>query len=246
LRGVVLRDRQLKQFSIMNSDSGPETLVGPPQDVVAWEWSPDGSRVLFAVRERDSVAIRAVDVPGGASRVVATIAGSETVPFAVLSGGGLAVISSGTRLRRIGVPGLTDSILDLPGDFIGVTAVSSSPDGRAVAIIGPDRKLDSIFVNRVSLVNGHANRVAALLFDPTGDPPAWLADGSLVVSVKLGQTVEWYRVPAGGGRPIRLDAAPWGTATYRWSADGRRILATVPNDLADVYAIRNFGVLLNR
>jgi Tol biopolymer transport system component len=80
--------------------------------------------------------------------------------------------------------------------------------------------------------------------DPNGDPPAWLPDGSLIVSVKQNPNVVWYRVPAVGGRPVRLGTAPWGSASYRWSADGQRILATVRNDMADVYAIRNFGELL--
>src|SRR5262249_45445798 len=112
LRGVVARDRQLKQFSIMSSDSGPETPIGVPQEVLGWEWSPGGSRVLLALPLKpDSVVFRAVDLPSGASHVVATIEQGEgesgsTFAFASLPRDGLivSVLKAGppySQLRRI-------------------------------------------------------------------------------------------------------------------------------------------------
>jgi len=252
LRGVVLHDRQLKQFSIMSSDSGLETPIGSPEDVAAWEWSSDGSEILLAVGKGDSLAIGVVDVSGGASRVVATMAntgGGATPIFAPVPGGGLVVSDPARRqLRRIGVPGLADGTVDIPHDHHGFVLVSSSPDGRSVAIVGMDRKADSMLVSRLSLVDGHADRLAAVKpgsYVGSWGPAAWLPDGSLIVSGNV-NPLGWYRVPAHGGRPVRLGDAPWSNATYSWSADGRRILATVPVDMSDVYAIRNFSQLLNR
>ena len=247
LRSVVLRDRQLKQFSIMSSDSGPETLVGSPQDVDDWEWSRDGASVTLAVRKRDSLIMQAVDVRGGGTRVIGTLVEGETGPFTSLPGGGLAVVNIGPRLRRLGIPGLADSLLDVPRSFLGIAAISPSPDGRAVAIVGIDRTMDTLLISRVSLVDGHAERIATMVAgDPLHDPPVWLDDGTLIFPAKPSQTVEWYRVPVRGGQPVHLAKAPWGSAKYSLSADGGRLLATVAIDIADVYAIRNFATLLNR
>ena len=247
LRGVVLRDRQLKQFSVMSSDSGPETLVGSPQDVDDFEWSRDGSNALLGVHDGDSLIIEAVDVRDDATRVIGKMKESETGPIASLPGGGIAVLTSGTHLRRIGVPGLSDTIFDALRDFIGIAAITSSPDGRSVVIVGFNRTMDTTLISRVSVVNGHADRLATFVgSDPLHDRPAWLSDGSLIFFAKPSQTVEWYRVPAGGGHPVRLGTSPWGSAQHSISADGRRILATVPIDMSDVYAIRNFSRLLDR
>jgi hypothetical protein len=247
LRSVVLRDIQLKQFSVMSSDSGPETPVGSPQDVDDWEWSRDGASVTLAVRKRDSLTMQGMDVPGGATRILGTLVEGESGPYAALPGGGLAMVNSGPRLRRLGIPGLSDSLLDVPSSFLGIAAICSSPDGRTVAVVGIDRTMDTLLISRVSLVDGHAERVATMVVgDPLHDPPVWLDDGSLIFPAKPSQTVEWYRVPATGGQPVHLAKAPWGSAKYSLSADGSRLLATVAIDIADVYAIRNFGTLLNR
>lgn len=247
LRGVAISGRPLKQFSIMSSDSGPEAPVGSPQDVLAWEWTPDGSKVLLAVRTRpDSLTMKEMVVPGGASRVLAQVAESQSGSFAALPGGGLAVVSSNTQLRRLGVPGLDDTLFTVPEDLIGIDAISPTPDRLTLAMIAVKHQFDTLLITRISLLGGHAQRVAAFVAQPTGDPPAFLRDGSMIVSLNQNQDVVWYLVPAGSGRPVRLGVAPWSTANYRWSPDGRRILATVHNELADVYAIRNFGALLGR
>jgi hypothetical protein len=249
LRGVVHRNRQLKQFSIMSSDSGPEIPIGSPQDVAGWEWVPDGSKVVLAVREPgDSLMMEAMELPAGTTRRVATLSAAETGAFAPLSDGGLAVVSSFTKLRRIGVPGMADSSLDIPENLIGIAALSPSPKGLSVALYEMKRQFDTLLVDRISLLDGHTDRLAAFQAesDPNGDPPVWLPDGSMIISLTRDQNVVWFRVPPSGGRLVRVGEAPWNSATYRWSADGRNILATVRNDMADVYAIQNFAELLNR
>jgi dipeptidyl aminopeptidase/acylaminoacyl peptidase len=247
LRGVVVRDRPLKQFSFMSSDSGPERPLGSPQNVMEWEWVPDGSGIVLVTRGGpDTLTITKWSVPGGATQVVATVLESQTGMVAPVPGGGVVAVHNNTQLRRLGVPGLPDTIFAVPENLIGIDAMSFPPGQLTLAMIAVKAKFDTLLVSRVSLVDGHASRIAAFIGEPSGDTPAWLRDGSVLVSMNESQDVVWYLLPAGGGRPVRLGTAPWSTANYHWSPDGRRILATVHNELADVYAVRNFGALLAR
>ncbi|HEY6925980.1 MAG TPA: protein kinase [Steroidobacteraceae bacterium] len=247
LRGVVIRERRLKQLYIMSSDSGPETPVGSPQDVVQWEWTPDGSKILLAVRVApDSLALEEMDLPGGANRVLAKVGDVQLGGLAAFSDGGLAFVGSGPQVHRLGIPGLADTLFTVPEDLIGIAGITPTPGQHTVTMIAVKHQFDTLLVSRISLVDGRVSRVAGFVAQPSGDPPALLRDGSLIVSLYENQDIVWYLMPKSGGHPVRLGAAPWSTANYRWSADGRRVLATVHNELADVYAIRNFGALLGR
>ncbi len=55
-----------------------------------------------------------------------------------------------------------------------------------------------------------------------------------------------YRIPASGGRPVRLGPVPRYPADYHLSADGRRVVALVEDARTDVWLIRGLAEALKR
>jgi hypothetical protein len=76
-------------------------------------------------------------------------------------------------------------------------------------------------------------------------PPRWLSDGSLIVPIlETSWTLAWYRIPATGGKPVRLGSPPRFPANYRLSEDGRRVMARPEDRRTDIYLVPNFGEVL--
>ncbi len=52
-----------RQFAIMPFDSGPESPLGPPMELVDWDWAQDGRSITLVLpRGQDSLAIARLDV----------------------------------------------------------------------------------------------------------------------------------------------------------------------------------------
>ena len=109
---------------------------------------------------------------------------------------------------------------------------------------GWDATDDSVSVARISLLDGSVTRLARFAGEGS-QQPAWLPDGSILVPVlETIWTLAWYRIPADGGKPVRLGSPPRFPATDRFSRDGLSGIARVSDRRADVYLIRNFSDLL--
>jgi hypothetical protein len=126
-----------------------------------------------------------------------------------------------------------------------VLSTMPSPDGRDVVLVGWDRNDDSIVVRRMSLADGRTTHLAAFYADGL-QAPQWLPDGTILMPIReTGSTLVWYRIPASGGRPVRLGTPPRAAdANFRMTRDGRLVVARVTSAKADVYLVRNFAELL--
>lgn len=234
-----------RQLSILPFDSGPETLVGPPMELVDWDWAQDGTSItLIAPRGRDSLGIARMEVPSGRITQVGGIERGDYVVTETVAGGGAILIPTAQSFRRLGIPGLADRAFSFPAALGAVTSIDPSPDGKAFVTVSWDPNGDSLLAHRISIVDGSITRLAA--FGAEGSqPPKWFDDGSIVISVmETAWTLAWYRIPAGGGKPVRMGTPPRFPATYRFSGDGLRVMARVQDRRTDIYLVPNFGEVL--
>ena len=247
-RGIVTGGRALGQLSVMPFDSGPEILLGPPQDVVDLDWARDGASVLVAVRRgADSVSVLRFELASGRSQGVATFAAEDFGDLTPMPAGGFLLMSRSEReLRRIRVPGLADTTFHPPTGMTHFMHLSPSPDGREAVLAAWTDGWDSVLVHRMSLTDGRATLLGA--FVPEGvSGIRWLTDGSINVQIlETSWNLAWYRIPAPGARPVRLGAVPRYPAGYHLSADGRRAVALVEDARTDVWLIRDLGEVLKR
>jgi hypothetical protein len=248
VRGVVTGGRRLSQLSLMPFDSGPESPLGPPQDLADVGWDRDGASVLVAARRgTDTVGVSRFDLASGRSRPLATFAAEDFDEVIPMPGGGFLLLSRSEReLRRIGIPGLADTTFHPPAGMTHFMHVSPSPDGREAALAGWTDGWDSVLVHRMPLMDGSARLLAA--FTPEGvSGVRWLTDGTLIVQIEeTSWNLAWYRLPAEGGPAVRLGAVPRYPADYRLSADGRRAVALVEDARTDVWLIRGLAEVLKR
>jgi tRNA A-37 threonylcarbamoyl transferase component Bud32 len=241
-RDVLAGNQRLVQLSVMPFDSGPEVLLGPPRDFIDRDWTQDGRSILAGVRlSRDSVVLRELDASSGRSQEVARYAYSAFSFAETLPGGGYVLYKVPRTFSVTGRPGISDTIFHLPVEAGEITSFDPSPDGRSAVTMGWDPAYDYILVHRLSLVDGKLERLHR--FSGEGSEPArWLSDGSILLAIEeTSWELIWYRIPPGGGDPVRIGSAPRFPATYRFSQDGRRVLGLSQDSRSDVYLIRNFG-----
>ena len=158
-----------RQLSVIPFDSGPEASLGPPMDLVDWDWTQDGKRVtLVAPRGSDSLTISRMDVPSARTTQVGIMARADYVVMETVAGGGEILIPTQQSFRRFDIPGLSDSTFSLPSVLGSVVSIDPSPDGKAFVAISWDPNGDSLLVHRVSIGDGSVTRLAA--FGGGGEP----------------------------------------------------------------------------
>jgi len=246
-REVLVGNRLLTQLSTMPFDSGPETLLGSPRDFIDKDWTQDGRSIQVGMRQGlDSVAVLELDASSDRVRRLATYPRTGYRFAETLPGGGYVLIVSRRKFRPVGASGIKDTTYQLPIEAGFIISLDPSPDGRAFVEVGWNQSGDTLLANRVSLVDGSVERLAAFVGEDML-PPRWLADGSLIIAVlETSRTLAWYRIPAGGGSPVRLGSPPRFPAEYRVSQDGRRVLMILRDQKSDIYLMRNFGAAFQR
>jgi len=245
-RRVVVGGKALTQLSIIPVDSGPETLLGPPREIADYTWTTDGRSLVVALVDRDTVRVVEQEVEGGRSRPVTTIPTKEFEQVTALVGGGVAISTPvRTILHLRGIPGRADTTFVLPDSEGTMNNFDPSPDGKSLVSNGWDRSYDSVVVRRIDLATLQSTKLWAIYADGS-QRPTWFTDGTIQIQVQENaSTLVWYRIPAAGGRAVRLGTPPRAVdATFRVSADGRRVIARVNANSWDIYLIRNFKQLL--
>jgi hypothetical protein len=237
------------QVSVLPFAGGGERSVDVPADGLGADWNWDGSRIqLFTFRGQDSITASELALSGGPPHPLLTLPWREMsgAPLLLPGGGVLIPFATPPRFRRVGAPGLPDTTFALPPGLWGSLGLASSPDGSAAVWVGWDAQGDSILVERLSLRDGSLSRLAAF-YPENAAAPFWLADGTIIVPIEeTAATLTWYRIPTGGGAPVRLGSPPRHPALYTMSRDGRRLVANTSEDSPDIFAIRNFSRLLER
>jgi hypothetical protein len=231
-----------RQFSVMPFDSGPETSLGPPTDWFDWDWSQDGRSLMVASpRGTDSVAIGRVDVPSGRLGALGVVPRSQFIGLETVRGGGAIIRATARSFRRFGLPGLPDSTFLLPDTVGTLVWLDPAPDGGSFVSVGWDQEGNYVLVHRISIVDGTATRLATLGGEGH-QPPKWLDDGSIIVPIlETEWNLAWYRIPPGGGDPVRMGSPPRYPGLYRWSGDGLRVMARTEERRSDIYLIPNYG-----
>jgi hypothetical protein len=234
-----------RQLSVMPFDSGPESPLGPPMELVDWDWAQDGKRVtLVSPRGRDSLTISRMDVPSARTTQVGVMARGDYVVMETVAGGGEILIPTAQSFRRFGIPGLADSTFQLPPALGSVVSIDPAPDGKAFVSISWDPAGDSLLAQRISIVDGSVTRLGAFAAEGS-QPPKWFDDGSIVIPIlETAWTLAWYRIPPGGGIPVRMGTPPRYPAVYRFSGDGLRVMARPQERRTDIYLVPNFGDVL--
>ena len=244
VRYMVRNGRLVGQPSVMPADSGAERLLGSPREFEDWDWS--NRDLVTAVRAGDSLTIGTLSPETGAFRRITSLPAEDFQTLEALPEGGFIYFPPlRDRVRRVAAPGLPDTSFAAPSGVAMIQGLEPSPDGRMVAISAwTDLQTDSSAVFVMSLTDGSARRVATFMGEGV-DPARWLRDGNLLVQVReTDWTLAVYRVPAGGGTPVRLGPVPRLPGSYRFSADGRRGILRAVDENLDLYVVRNFADLV--
>jgi len=245
-RRVIQAGKALTQLSVMPADSGAETLVGPPREFSDFDWAQDGRGLVIGTPAGDSVVVSVQDVETGRLSPITSVPKGDFQGLTPFPGGDVAIRTRDdhTILLR-GFAGRPDTTYRQPESDGWLINLDPAPDGSAFVTTSWDRNTDSIVVRRVERATLHATRLAAF-YAEGADRPQWLRDGTIIVPIReSAATLVWYRIPATGGRPVRLGTPPRAAdATFRLSEDGRRVVARVQSQTSDVRLIRNFRELL--
>ncbi|HEY1306711.1 MAG TPA: hypothetical protein VGF24_24325 [Vicinamibacterales bacterium] len=217
-----LRNGAAARVFVVSAEGGAPRAVTPDAvDVVAFEWSPDGRRLAFITQgsSQPGLSIIGADGNGLRSLVPGTAAAVSWAP----TGTEIAVVlqDPGARSRVvIARTAGTTPARAIEGQFL--PRVSWSPDGSAIALIGPRES----GVSRLTLLgpNGRVQREIPLRSDEPLDDAVWTGDGRISLTFS-GSAQTWIEVltPA---TDARLTVFPPGLATITsrpsWSRDGRR------------------------
>ena len=240
-----------KALFVADADgSHARQLAGPIHDVVAMEWSPDGSRILFGYLENRREVLDIVRLDGSAATRIAIAAtlrdpawrppdGREFAVRARFDGGGsdyVLVDADGGNIRPLHVA--LDPRLD-PNEYYNLIAPAWSPDGTRFSFntadlsAGPERPANHINVGHVDGDGRFTDQRRYVYDDRDSDEgfAIWSPDGTKF-SLNVGaRGADFWRVAVansdgtGGltytGRPTITPQA----MGHSWSPDGSTILA---------------------
>lgn len=246
-RQVVSGGRRRFQLFISPLTSWNESQVTAPlEDLVDARWTTDGSRILYANGNGKKIHIMEVDTAGRRGREIANTSFALAKFLAPLRDGGVAAAApDGRSISVFGRRGIVDAVWNVPRWISSITALSASPDGVSLGVLGWDRAIDSAIVAHVNLRTGAFTHRAAVGAEIVGSL-TWLDDQTLMFDIQETRGAHGlYIVPAKGGVK-RLMTLPHAPAEYSVASSGRRFLAITESDKRDVFMIRNFGDFLTR
>jgi serine/threonine protein kinase len=246
-RQVLIDGRRRFQLFISPFNSWKESQITPPlEDLLTAQWTPDGSRIVYASGFGRRVRVTEIDTAGRHGREIANVDRSMASRLYTLRDGGVALTGSDAgSIALIGRRGHSDVTWRAPRWLGPIEGLSESPDGTSLGILAWDRAVDSAVVAQVNPNTGTFARLAALGAEDLGSP-TWLNDGSLLFDIQETRGAQALYTIRPGGRARRLGALPHAPAHYTLSADGRRLVVTSSSDKTDVYMIRNFGDFVSR
>jgi hypothetical protein len=239
---------QASQFSIISPNGAAESQIpGAVENLVDFEWSPDGARVMYLQGiGGNKIRLMERDTTGRGTREIARLDQSGAPQFHLLPDGAVWIMPEERRsvsiIRR---PGKRDVTWNVPEWISGIGSISHSPDAKSLAVAALNRSFDSVVVATVDIETGRFTRIGGV----SGSDPqssTWLDDGSIMFALREKQgAFALYRIVP--DRPAeRLGVLPYTLADYSISNDGRHVAAFGYSDKKDVYMIRNFGKMLRR
>jgi hypothetical protein len=246
---IAAGERPRFKLALIPFDSGPETVVVPQAErIVDWVWpGVDGGRLIYGLRTgQEDIRYSAFDAATGQSRALFTLPnGLGRDGFVQLQNGKLAFADIlGRKVYIVTTGGTVERAYPPPSEFERVALMRTTPSHPQILLVAWDKNNDSILVSSMHPDDGRLERVGAL------GGEGWrgakqLDDGSVqVVLEEDGEASALWAFPARGGPARRLGSMPFGPASYGFSSDGKRLVATVRETKADVWLITNFKDLL--
>ncbi len=209
-------------------------LTEAEQGVGGYEWSPDGTRIAFTMREPEDDADEEREEEYGAWEV-------EDAEYRM------------THLWVVDVPeesGTVEAARITEGDEFTVSSFDWSPDGRRIAFEHrTDPLINSWMRADISIVDVDTKEIAPLVAHSGYDGgPTWSPDGEWIVYSSGGPDTtsvyytnsKFYKIPAGGGDIVQLAAdldedpfitawTPRGIYLVGWERTKRRVYRVDPN-----------------
>jgi serine/threonine protein kinase len=234
------------QLLVVPYAGGAETpLIPSANEVLDYEWAHDGSKIFYLEGVGpDTTRLMVVDTTGRIRSEIGSFNRASLIGFQVLRNGGFAFIRSDRRtLDLVRRPGSKDETIHSPSWINYVSSLSSSPDGRAIAVAAWDRNSDSVVIARIDLNTKTFSRLATYGGETLGRV-TWLKDGKILfVFRETRGAFALYKVSP-GTPPVRVGALPQNCTSFSISADGTHMSCNMATDQTDVYVIRNFAELL--
>ncbi len=228
----------LMQLAVSRVDGGPPTPLGAPLGgLVDFGWLWDGA-AAWVLRRREAAryALESVDLQTGLLRGVFELSSAEPPSGLALPGGGWGLLFTDlAAVRLLGPAGVPDTLITVPEWLRQPSAITSSPDGSRILVVGRDERADSGVVAVLDPATMRLTKLGSL--PGPGLDPFWAPDGSVHLGVhEGGGSVGWYRLMPDGGS-VRVGRRP-----DVWS---ERLPALHPNPLADVqYSFAHNGTLI--
>lgn len=215
---------------------GPESQLS--DNLLGFDWSPDGQRlaVIDAPRDSGRGPIQIVDVASGTS-IRPGITGSA-VSWA--ADGAIVYLDAGI-LHRFNPTTLADVALTDPADGQVAPPIALSPDGKSVAY----STIDATAVSRLWILNMELRtRYRPVGLDDPASDPSWSPNGSRLAFRRLtgsGPELWVYDLGAGGSAAYRRLAALDITGSA-WLNDNSTLIATTGTGAAaNLYRINIFS-----
>jgi hypothetical protein len=236
------------QFSLIARNGGAESqLPVTAENLLDFEWSPDGGRVLYLHGIGDNhIRLMETETSGQGTREIARFEQAAATRVFPLADGAVCLMPGGRRslsiIRRSGKRDVTWHVPDWMSD---IGSISPSPDATSLAVAGGNRSFDSVVVGTVEIETGRFTRIGVVA---GSDLPMikWLEDGSMMFVLREPQgAYALYRI-ARGSPFRRIGGLPYTQADFSVSNDGSHVAAFGYSGKSDVYTIRNFGKILRR
>jgi Tol biopolymer transport system component len=236
------------QFSLIALSGGAESqLPGAPENLLDFEWSPDGASVMYLHGiGGNKIRLVETETTGRGTREIARFEQAAATQFFPLADGAVCIMPGQRRsISIIRRPGKRDVTWHVP-DWIGeMGSLSPSLDAQLLAVAGINPTGDSVVVGIVDIDTGRFIKLGGV---GGSDPQKikWLEDGSMMFVIREPQgAYALYRI-ARGNLARRVGGLPYTQADFSLSSDGNHVAAFGYSDKNDVYMIRNFGKMLRR
>jgi len=200
-------------------------LTREVKDLRGVDWTPDGSHLVFASKERGAYQLRVISVQGGESHPLPAATASATDP-SVSPNGKFVVFVENRENWNIWRLALTGDGIGTPQRFLASTgqnhSPSFSPDGRTIAFVSDRSGSPEIWLCDS---DGQHLRQLTHFGGPWLGTIRWSPDSSAIVfDARPKGHAAIYRMAIKQGKPeLVVDQPPFEVRRPSWSRDGRYI-----------------------
>lgn len=200
-------------------------LTREVKDIRGVGWTPDGSHLVFASKERGVYQLRVISAQGGESNSLPAATASAADPF-VSPNGKFVVFVEHHENWNIWRVGIKEDRIDVPERFLASTgqnhSPSFSPDGRTIAFVSDRSGNPEIWLCDS---DGQQLRQLTHFGGPWLGTIRWSPDGtSIVFDARPKGHSAIFRMAVNQGKPELVeDHPPFEVRRPSWSRNGRYI-----------------------